>query len=167
MEQTNYLWTLETLNCLSLPVRQIKFLFHINGIILPLIETKLELIVIWGSIEFCRVSWLEQTPELGSIYQEWSSWVVRLQSCRHRTGQEPSGAARGEESNSSLDPNYLSTYLKTLGSKSWFCCHTNYSLTAWSTLIGREMSRLGSHWSRALKWCLHYQSYAIKNQLGH
>ena len=37
------LWTLEILNCLSLPVRQSKLWFK-NGIILPRIETKLVLI---------------------------------------------------------------------------------------------------------------------------
>ena len=34
-----------------------------------------------------------------------------------------------------------------------------------STLIGRGISRLVSHWSRASECCLRQQSYAIKNQL--
>ena len=37
----------------------------------------------------------------------------------------------------------------------------------WSTLIGRGMSRLVSHWSRASIVMLRQQSYDIKNQLGH
>ena len=35
----------------------------------------------------------------------------------------------------------------------------------WSTLIGRGMSRLVSHWSTASIVLLRQQSYAIKNQL--
>ena len=33
-----------------------------------------------------------------------------------------------------------------------------------STLIGRGLTILGSHWSRAAECCLRQQSYAIKNQ---
>ena len=46
---------------------------------------------------------------------------------------------------------------------------TRYQSVAavWSTLIGRAMSRLVSHWSRASIVMLRQQSYAIKNQLGH
>ena len=33
-----------------------------------------------------------------------------------------------------------------------------------STLIGRGISRLGSHWSRASECCWRQQSYALKNQ---
>ena len=35
-----------------------------------------------------------------------------------------------------------------------------------STTIGRGLTRLGSHWSRASECCLRQQSYAIKNQIG-
>ena len=59
----------------------------------------------------------------------------------------------------------------------WLTCH-NFRLmcqvrfshhyqtlgSVWSTLIGREATRLGSHWSRWFIVLLH-QSYAIKNQL--
>ena len=42
-------------------------------------------------------------------------------------------------------------------------CHIPGCFQAeWSTLIGRGMSRLGSHWSRVL---LHKLSYAKKTQL--
>ena len=37
--------------------------------------------------------------------------------------------------------------------------------SVWSTLIGREPTRLGSHWSRALECCYASVSHAIKNQL--
>ena len=37
--------------------------WFIIGIILPHRETKLELIVIFGSIEFCRVAGLDQIPQ--------------------------------------------------------------------------------------------------------
>ena len=62
----------------------------------------------------------------------------------------------------------LSHTLLSAGSKAG----VNIVLTAWYTLIGRGLSRLDSHWSRAcraksMKYCqLRQLSYVMKNQLG-
>ena len=54
---------------------------------------------------------------------------------------------------------------KKLNCTPWFLPHRSLLGAAWFTLIGRGMSRLGSHWSRDSQFCWRQLSYAIKNQL--